>query len=140
MPDFRWHKEYELGVPELDDAHRQMICMAGEIARRLRARAPREDLAARVQALARFSASHFAHEERLMADCGYESQAVHHEQHGELLGQFERFGRRLLSHNCGRDATKTLAFLRDWVAHHITHQDRKLADHLRLLGENGNVG
>ena len=113
MPDFRWHKEYELGLPELDDAHRKMIALAGEVALRMRARAPGEDLAESVRALARFTAEHFADEERLMARTGYHEHGVHSEQHGELLGQFERFAVRLLSHNCSRDATRTLAFLRD---------------------------
>lgn len=131
MADFRWRKKYELGMAAFDKPHRRLLALAGEVAQRVRARAPAEEVAASVRALADFTAAHFAEEERLMAASGYRENAVHAEQHGELLGQLERFARRLISHKKHpHDSAKTLAFLRDWVALHIMHSDRKLADHL----------
>lgn len=134
MADFRWHKDYELGVAALDEPHRKLVDLAGEVAERLRAKAPKEELAAGVRALAHYTATHFAEEERLMFSSGYRENTVHAEHHNELLGQLERFAQRLLSHNCSRETTRTLHFLRHWVAHHITHSDRKFAAHLSSQG------
>lgn len=139
MADFHWHKDYELGVEALDEPHRKLVDLAGQVAKRLRAQAPKEELAASVRALADFTASHFAEEERLMSSSGYRENTVHAEHHGELLGQLERFALRLLSHNCSREATRTLHFLRHWVAHHITHSDRKFAAHLSSQGVKNNA-
>lgn len=130
MSGFHWQKEYEHGVPALDEPHRKLLALAGEVAQRILARAPHEEVAASVRALAEFTAAHFSEEERLMAVSGFGENAVHAEHHGELLDQLERFACRLDSHDSARDSARTLAFLRDWVAHHIMHSDRKLAAHL----------
>lgn len=130
MTDFQWHEQYRLGVAALDEPHRRLLDLAGELAQCIRAGASKEDVAASVHALAQFTAAHFTEEERLMASCGFSDNLVHAEHHGELLDQLERFAARVISHNSPDDAAKTLGFLRDWAANHILHSDRQLAAHL----------
>lgn len=140
MIDFNWHEDFELGVTALDDPHRRLLALAGEVAQCLRAGAPKEKIAASVRALSEFAASHFAAEERLMAACGYCENTVHAEHHGELVGQFERFAQRVMTHHSAAGSGKMLAFLRAWVTRHIQHTDRKLAAHLSSRGENTHGG
>ncbi len=139
MSGFHWRKEFHLGVAELDDPHRRMIALAAEIARCLRTGAAKDETVERVRALTDFAAWHFMEEEKLMVATGFEGSHVHAEQHGELLGQLERFAQRVLSHNCSLESNKMLAFLRHWVAHHIMHSDREIARHVLSQGEKINV-
>lgn len=138
VQELAWQPRFETGVGALDEQHRALVAHVAEVARLVRDRAPKEQLVSAVGTLARFTAEHFAHEERLMAGSPGAEDTVHLEHHRELLGQIERFARRVETRPCPRDAARTVAFLKDWVSHHILHSDRKLATH--LLAQNASPG
>ncbi len=135
MPhELKWSKHLELHVPKLDAQHRRLVELAGELARLLHDGASAAELAGQLAAVAKFITHHFAEEERLMKQFGFPSDGIHIGHHRELLDQFSRFSRRLVERHSRTDAKKAIEFLKHWVYHHITHSDRKLAQHLLAQG------
>lgn len=126
-----WSPGLELGVLVLDTHHRRLVELANVVFAGLRAGAPRPEILTSLRQLADFAAWHFRFEEVLMQETAYADRTRHDEQHGELLGQMERFIGRIASGSATLlQSARTINFLGAWVTHHIQHTDRPLADHL----------
>lgn len=130
-----WNPRLELGVRVLDTHHRRLVDMANEVFAIVKAGAPLADVLKKLRELADFAAWHFGFEEDLMAETTYQDGTFHGEQHGELLGQLERFVERVKAGSAGPlHSAKTFAFLGAWVTRHIQLTDRPLAAHLLNRG------
>lgn len=130
-----WGPGLELGVRVLDTHHRRLVVLANEVVAAIRQDAPRAQVLQKLRDLAEFAAWHFRFEEELMDQTGYLDHTHHDEQHGELLGQMERFIGRVADGTAGLlHSARTFTFLGAWVSHHIAHTDRHLADHLLRRG------
>lgn len=130
-----WKPGLELGVRVLDTHHQRMFALTNEVISASGAPVPRATVLAKLHNLAEFTAWHFAFEEDLMVETGFDGDANHGEQHGELLGQLRRFIARVDRgsvspvHNAS-----TFHFLGKWVTQHILLTDRLLAAHLLKCG------
>lgn len=114
-----WMAEFEIGIPVIDAQHKRLIEIANDI-HRLRASPKRwwgalEDLMA-------YSQYHFALEERLMSEAGFDGLDAHrlaHEALGEQVAELWQ----------GRATTtpeQVLDLLVGWVLNHILTCDREL--------------
>lgn len=84
MSKFEWLPIFEVGVPEIDDAHRHLFALANEINEAIE----RKDCdlsRARVQVFIEASENHFAAEEKFLAKVGYVETESHRHYHAALL-------------------------------------------------------
>jgi len=85
MTLIEWRKEFETGIPEVDVEHAQLIDLINKFLRKLDEKPSREivdDILAEIDAKI---ASHFAFEEKIMRERGYDKYADHKADHERLL-------------------------------------------------------
>lgn len=80
-----WTAEFELGVPDIDKEHRELIALINELHSEIGDTASTGDIVTRLQEIYRQIADHFAHEEQHMRESRYLSYAEHKEDHEILL-------------------------------------------------------
>ena len=88
MSRFVWLETFEIGVPEIDDDHREMLSLM----QRVEAAAEAEDYGASgrlLDALMDHSRGHFAREERYLEGVGYPDVEAHRHYHASLIASAE---------------------------------------------------
>ena len=89
MIELKWSPTFEIGVEEIDSAHRKLFTMANDIRRAIGGKDP--DLSRRrVEAFIAAAHQHFAEEEKFLADIGYAEARQHKAYHALLLAKAER--------------------------------------------------
>lgn len=86
MAKLDWLETFELGLPSIDDDHREMFAIMKSV--ESAANADDYDLCADLlDKLVKFSAAHFKREEDLLKEAGYPSVEIHSEYHSELVAR-----------------------------------------------------
>ena len=125
MSLIEWRPEFELGVPAIDREHRELV----ELINSVHGALAEEDRAASVMELlgdlyARISA-HFALEERMMREQGYDEYAEHKDDHERLLDEI----RDLMDDyedGVALDLEGFSAALDAWFSEHFRTRDARL--------------
>lgn len=127
-----WHEVYEIGVPEIDEAHRLLLVDMSALANAvcLGAWSLAPPLLAEIQFAAK---AVFTAEEELMFQRGYSFIALHTRQHERF---FEYFSVLRAEIESGDEDPQYLSFrvkllLTDWFANHMVTADRHFAHFLR---------
>lgn len=125
-----WLPEFELGIPEIDNQHRGLRDLVNVVAESIMAG---DNVAAHaaITQLLHHSNAHFDFEEGLMRQLGYPGNALHHEQHSELLGSMARLQAEVASSRFSINRTRALHFMRDWFSIHIVRTDGDFARFIR---------
>lgn len=129
MTLLNWHPEYSVGVPAVDDEHRQMIKLINELHDRLGGRPDSEAAEMFLGDIHAAIAAHFALEERLMRKAEYGEYEDHKEDHEQLLDQL----RDVMDEHLDDPATGTELLkqrLTDWFSKHFAGFDARLHDKL----------
>ena len=130
MPLFLWKPSYELGIPEIDHDHRQLVGIINELYEAMKQGHGYEIVNHTIDRLLDYVAQHFQNEESFMRVNNYPKQEEHEEEHRgfqELILEMDR-QRRL------GNATSTIemmAFLRDWLRDHVTTADKEFGNYLK---------
>jgi hemerythrin len=123
----QWTPALAVGVPMIDAQHQELFRRAERLILALRG-GDRAEVAPLVVYLSEYAATHFADEERLMAEVRYPEAAEHRAAHEafrkefrELVKDYERKGPTplvaLTLHN----------WLSDWLRRHVSTVDVRLA-------------
>jgi adenylate cyclase len=127
-----WREEYEIGVPRIDLAHKNLLLDMNALARAVHVGA--WNLAPPLLAQIQFAAAaDFTIEEELMHERGYPFILLHARQHQRF---FEYFGELRTEIESGKEDRIYLAFrvkrlLTDWLLNHILNADRHFGHFLR---------
>jgi hemerythrin-like metal-binding protein len=128
MPPLPWTEELEIGLPEMDEQHREFVRLLA-VARN----ADDAGLPAAWQALVEHTESHFAQEEAWMRATRFAPGNVHAMQHRMIL----RVMRDGLARALQGDITPLRLMTRElrvWFPQHAQTMDAALAAHLRRVG------
>ncbi len=126
MPVMLWTAKMSVGVPELDEDHKQLIAVINRLAAVSGPEARRDIVRRCLFALMRYAESHFAREEKVMAACGYPDLGGHGEEHRAFVRQLQVITRNF--NGAPNDLAahvndELLDFLKDWLYHHILIED-----------------
>jgi len=121
----------KVGIEQIDDDHRGLFAILHEldIATHSGTAVGAEllgDILSRMDAYAR---SHFAREEEIQREVGYEGYEENRRQHAELLRTLDAFIQRFNAEQEGdpRVTAETIrSFLLVWISEHIIKIDRKM--------------
>jgi len=130
VPLFVWSAELDLPLTALNEDHRRIFSLAGQLHEAMLAARGRQEISRLVGALADHTQSHLGREEELMVAHGYPQLEEHRAEHQVLARQVSEFGRRLQA----GETTMTIElmhFLAGWLESHIRGSDRRLAEWLR---------
>ncbi|MEW6678330.1 MAG: bacteriohemerythrin [Pseudomonadota bacterium] len=118
---FQWQDAYSVGVPVLDDQHRKLLSLCGEIERHLDD-GPRDDaLHDILHEMQRYATEHFASEEALLEQHGYGDLAQQKKEHQAYQEQLT--GILMMASRGQVDPLQIKAFLSNWWVAHILNSD-----------------
>jgi hemerythrin len=124
MPVMIWNESLSVMVPEIDDQHRKLIAMINNLHEAMKTGEGRQVIGQLLNSLTRYTQTHFAAEEKLMAQVDYPDLAAHQEIHRNLIKQVESLK---ADHASGKLSISmdTMNFLSDWLTKHIQGTDKK---------------
>lgn len=134
MPALPWSDALALGLPFMDDTHREFVDLL--------ARAEAADdtaLPALWDALVAHTADHFGREDEWMLSTGFSAVNCHTTQHKVVL-QVLREGAVRAAAGDLKPVRQMIAELAAWFPHHAQTMDAALALHLRGVGYDPETG
>jgi len=125
MKYLQWSDEYSVGVDSVDFEHQNLIEMINMIYSELEDRRDVAEVERTVGDVHAEITAHFALEERIMRDAGYEEYEAHKDDHEELLDQIRNMMDAIRNEpEAGMDLlTDELA---DWFSGHFGTFDARL--------------
>lgn len=124
-----WKDSYSLGVPSVDNEHRELIALINDVYSHMDNEAGVDEIEACLEDIYAGIASHFALEERHMREAKYEEYQAHKDQHEDLLDQLRDMMDEYMDDPLsGRKSLQ--AGLADWFGQHFATFDARL--HLKL--------
>ncbi|MDR2132572.1 MAG: bacteriohemerythrin [Clostridiales Family XIII bacterium] len=124
-----WKDAYAIGNELIDDQHRELFRMSDDLVDAIRqdGEAGRDACARAVTFLKDYVVKHFADEEALQADLGYEGLARHKKLHGDFIEEVLDYERRLTESDFDAKLMQRFAGkLVGWLIYHIMGEDRKI--------------
>jgi diguanylate cyclase (GGDEF)-like protein/hemerythrin-like metal-binding protein len=129
LPFFEWSEAHSVGVPLMDEQHKELAGLINRIGEDLKAGHEADRLRESFAKLVAAARAHFADEEQLMAQAGLGAAAERHKQeHRRLLEELEDQADALE----GRSMSLTMRYLNFWLLHHIETTDKP---HAKLIAE-----
>ena len=120
-----WSAEFELGIPDIDKEHRDLIALINELHAEIGKTASTAEIIARLQEIYRQIADHFAHEEKHMREVRYMSYAEHKEDHEILLDDLRDIMEQV-EDGCGYPEGRLARDLDYWFSEHFRTHDARL--------------
>ena len=130
MTFMSWRKEYEVGVPQIDDEHRRLFSLINEYHDEHARGDTRAQIPRLLNQLVSYAEEHFQHEEKLMSDNGYPLLDKHRELHHDLVASVFAINERLAA-DPGRARTEILQLVKNWLVDHIIKNDIDIAEFLQ---------
>jgi hemerythrin len=128
MAYIEWTSNLEIGIKVIDGQHRRIV----DYINRLHEVSDSGDRGVTdrvIGELIDYTYSHFAFEEALMEEAGYDSLAIHQRTHQAFCARVDDFKRRA---EAGEDIAPALAdLLQHWLLEHIQHDDVSYAGLVR---------
>ncbi len=119
---FEWKPQFVTGIGSIDAQHQGLFAIGRELYTAMSGGRGKSVLGRILDRLVKYTAFHFAHEERLMQLYKYPDFAAHQAEHDALLKQVLAFQ---ADFNGGRTtmAVVVLQFIRDWLENHFKGTD-----------------
>ncbi|MHC4442627.1 MAG: bacteriohemerythrin [Planctomycetota bacterium] len=124
MDKLVWTEDYSVGIPKIDDQHKQIISMINRLIEQPEATSDSEIVSDIVMEMTQYAQQHFQTEEQLMADHGYPDFDEHKQQHTAYKKKTVEFCTATM---VGTDNIPDTIFnyLQDWWINHIQNTDMK---------------
>lgn len=127
----RWHDGLKVGIPQIDEDHRHLFSIMASLDEAIHADAAvdpaRIDLV--LTQMAEYAGQHFAREEAIQLEVGFDGFEDNRRQHVELTLTLEAFIAKYRAGGLGEPVTaaeKILEFLTIWVEEHIIKTDLRM--------------
>ena len=118
------------GIELIDDQHASLIEIYNLLDDAYHSGSANRKMGEILARLLRYAQMHFEAEEELMRRFDYEGLEEHAAEHAELVDQLRRFVLRFTKKE-ERISTEMLAFVSNWITHHIQESDGRFAPMIR---------
>lgn len=126
-----WKDEYNIGIAEIDDEHRQLIATINRLHDELDGVDTRRTVIAFFKELQNEISAHFTHEETFMREHNYEELGRHKADHDHLLEELDDI-KEAYAFSEEVDSVELGLRLEEWFFRHFRTYDAKLH---QMLGE-----
>jgi hemerythrin len=126
MTPLQWSDELSVGVPLIDQQHKELIRIAVLALDAMKREDGREYIDTVINKLREYTVFHFRYEEELMESMHFPERSEHGQEHVRLKNEVKQFQRELYLHNDPSPQT-VRDFVKDWLITHILTFDRNLA-------------
>jgi hemerythrin len=130
MQHFRWSKENEVFLAQIDAEHRDLFRLAEELQHAIAGGAPAAQVKEHLRALVAHMGDHLSHEKWLMQSTGYPSYGWHKQQHETARRRLKLFV-PLIENGDAEGSELFFEFLAGWLKDHTTVTDRMMAAYVR---------
>lgn len=133
MAFLTFEPRHQLGHPEIDAQHASLFDAVNRLAEAVDSGVGRLALGKQLAQVREEAVQHFRLEEDLMERAAYPGLPGHKHLHDELMKQASELEAQ---HKLGllTLSASVMNFLKDWLAHHISVEDRRLAEFLSARG------
>lgn len=137
---FPWNKGFELGIPAIDDQHKQLIILINRLVNTLIHNEPMEINEA-FNALAEYADFHFAAEEAIWTEYLKDDDwvASHCGNHASFLPAVKAIQEKEAGQPLHEVIEKILRFLTRWLTFHIIDDDKRLAIAVQALQSGADI-
>ena len=128
MQKVEWSEKYQIGINVIDGQHKRIVDYINMLAE-IESGNSEMQLAEIVDALLDYTYSHFAFEEVLMEEAGYEGLNFHQQTHEAFTQKIKTLHQRFLD---GENISDEIGeVLKNWLLNHIMEDDRSYAPIVR---------
>jgi hemerythrin-like metal-binding protein len=133
MPLMVWDDSLSVGIAAIDEQHHRLVELLNQLHRSQTSGKGNEVVRQVLEALTSYTVEHFAFEERLFSQHGYQDLPAHRAAHDKLIERVSAFVEEWKS---GRATmgSELFLFLRSWLNGHIRGSDREAGRYLRSIG------
>ncbi|WP_319471227.1 bacteriohemerythrin [uncultured Pseudodesulfovibrio sp.] len=132
MPHLQWTEDLTVGLPRIDDQHKQLIAIANKLIDAIIDNETDGVLADVFTQLRAYVDSHFKDEESYMEEIGYPELKDHAAEHAILYLRTLTLKQMLEKRN-GVTPQDVSLFLTDWISSHMMDSDRKIGNFAKSL-------
>ena len=125
MTPIEWRDEFSVGVASVDHEHRELIELINSLSDRASRGRSRDETVGILGEIFAQIAAHFALEEKIMRDAGYDGYREHKAEHEALLDDLRDIMDRV-EDDGSYDDERLCADLEDWFTVHFKTQDARL--------------
>ncbi len=130
MPFIEWSDDLSVGIEEIDQQHSSLVDIVNELDEAMRQGRGTRIMSAILGRLTSYTQEHFACEETLMEQHGYDGLQLHRSQHRQLLEKVQHFGRQSATGEM-RITRDVMEFLKYWLCSHIMKEDIAFGETIR---------
>ncbi len=127
MVFLKWHDSFSIGIPKVDEQHRQLVELLNSFYSSMYMGEGRKMVGKTLNELARYTQTHFSYEEKQMIRYQYPGYVDHKEIHAkmtarvfQLIDDFE--------HGNIYNPVQVANFLKNWLTKHILGTDMKFGN------------
>ncbi len=129
--EIAWNDNLSVGVPEMDDEHRQFISRVNDLNRAVIESEDKATIERLMDLMLMEATHHFWHEQELLARWKYPDTAAHTATHVELTGQFARVMKEIEDSDISYVWALKGLRLKQLLVEHLLKEDMKYRDFLR---------
>lgn len=119
---FEWTDDLSVDVPIIDAQHKRLYLLSENLFKAMQKGAGRDALAVTLRELVNYTATHFAAEERVMAQRGFAGLAAHRQEHAAFTAKILDFQTKFTAGNA-HISVELMQFLKAWLDTHIRKKD-----------------
>lgn len=135
---FVWKKEFELGIPSIDEQHKSLLDIGNRINDLLLAHEDGddnyEDIFNVIEELKTYTIYHFNTEEEMFVKYDYPDYESHKKEHDDFIAYVESVDFGKIDENQKQFLKELLGKIVQWVFHHILTTDYLYKNHIIKLG------
>ena len=135
---FIWKKEFELGIPSIDNQHKKLLEIGNRINDLLKNHDDEDDnfdeIMTVIEELKEYTVYHFKTEEDLFLRYDYPEYAEHKREHDAFIDYVNSVDLSSIDENQGAFLKELLKKIVNWVFNHIITTDYLYKDFLISLG------
>lgn len=133
MALIEWNDKYSVGIRELDSQHKQLINILNDLYDAMKAEKANDAIGSIIFKLVNYTKTHFATEERYMAQYGYPDLAGQKREHAAFTEKVLKFKEDFDSGRTSISVSVT-SFVKEWLVNHISISDKKYGPFLNSKG------
>jgi len=130
MSQIEWTEDLSVGLPEIDNQHKQLISIYNDLFSAIERNEGEVILGNIFKRLKEYTDSHFKDEEAYMQSIGYPMLGEHASEHILLLVRVQMMW-NLSKHDKTIEPDGVAHFLREWIVDHVSTSDRQIGEFAR---------
>lgn len=130
MKEYKWTKDLEFGIKEIDDQHKHIVELVNEFSKMDKASFSRDDILDIFNEIISYTHVHFSAEEKIFKEAGYPDSAEHVKEHQKLLVKINDLFLSFSEDNIDRTVEDVSSLLKMWIEDHLMRVDKKYVSFL----------